>query len=133
MVVVGPVGKGENTYSAAWHEDARDLEILRFHEPNEILHDDVDAVLMEIAVVAEGEEIEFEALALDHPLAWDITDVDMSEIRLSGKGAEGREFRTVKGDQILVFGMLVLKGLENRRVVLVAVLCVAVAKESESF
>ena len=43
-------------------EQADDLNILGVHEPHEVLHDDVHAILVEIAVVTEGEEIEFQAL-----------------------------------------------------------------------
>ena len=82
VVSVCIVGKGVDTDSSAWHEIAGDLQILRIHQFDQVLHDDVHAILMEIAVVAEGEEVELEALALHHPFARDITDIQMSEVRL---------------------------------------------------
>lgn len=39
--------------AAARREFAPDLDILRIHERDEILHDDVHTILVEIAVIAE--------------------------------------------------------------------------------
>ena len=36
------------------------LDVLRVHQLHKVFHDDVDAVFMEVAVVAEAEEIEFQ-------------------------------------------------------------------------
>lgn len=55
-----------NRDAAARRELAPDLDVLRLHELDEILHDDVHAVLMEIAVVAEAEQIQLERFALNH-------------------------------------------------------------------
>jgi hypothetical protein len=44
----------------------------------------VHAVLMEIAMIAEAEEIELEALAFHHPYIWNIAYSYFSEIRLPG-------------------------------------------------
>ena len=39
-------------------EEPRHLDILRVHHADQILHDDIDAVLVESPVVAEGEEVD---------------------------------------------------------------------------
>lgn len=44
-----------NRDTAARSKFAPNLDIFRFHELNQILHDDIDAVLMEIAMIAEAE------------------------------------------------------------------------------
>ena len=36
------------------------FDVFRIHQGDEVFHDDVDAVFMEVAVVAEAEEIEFQ-------------------------------------------------------------------------
>ncbi len=72
MVSIAIVGKGMDGYASARSEYALDLNVARIHEGYKILHDDVDAILMKVAVVAEAEEIEFQALALDHFLTRDI-------------------------------------------------------------
>ena len=47
------VGEGVDADAATRGEDARHLDIFRVHEADEVLHDDVDAVFVEVAVVAE--------------------------------------------------------------------------------
>ena len=68
MVCVGVVGKRIDADTATRHEISRYLQVFGIHQFYQILHDDVHAVLMEIAVIAKREEIEFETLALHHPL-----------------------------------------------------------------
>ena len=58
------VGKGVDADAATRGEDARHLDIFGVHEADEVLHDDVDAVFVEIAMIAEAEEIKFQTLAL---------------------------------------------------------------------
>ena len=43
-------------------EETGDLDVFGLHEAHEVFHDDIDTVLMEVAVVAEGEEVEFRLL-----------------------------------------------------------------------
>ena len=47
-------------YASARCELAPDFDVLGIHELDEILHDDVHAVLMEVAVIAEREQIELQ-------------------------------------------------------------------------
>ena len=58
------VGVWIDADAATGREEADDLDVLGIHESDEILHDDVHAVFMEIAVVAEREEIQFQTLRL---------------------------------------------------------------------
>ena len=57
MVGVGVVGKGMDGDASAWCEDALHLDVARIHELYEVLHDYVDTIFVEIAVVAEREEV----------------------------------------------------------------------------
>ena len=129
---VGVIGEGVDADTSSGHEIAGYLKILGIHEFDQVFHNDVDAVFMEIAVVAEREEIELEALALYHALARDITNVDVSEIGLPCFGAEGCEFRAVECNEILVLGMFVGKSLQHGRVVVVGILYVLIAKQGNS-
>ncbi len=107
------VGVGIDADAATRGEEASDLNILGVHEADEILHDGVDAVLMEVAVVAEGEEVELEALRLHHALVGDVHDLDLGEVGLTRDGAEGGELGTVELHPVVVLGMFVLEGLEH--------------------
>ena len=132
MIYVCVVGEGVDTDSAARHEITGYFEVFRVHETHKVLHDDVYAVLVEVAVITEGEEVEFEALALYHSLARDVTDVQMSEIGLSRFGTEGGELGTIEGHEVLVFGMFVRESLEHVRIVLIAVLYVLITKQGDA-
>ncbi|MPN59214.1 hypothetical protein SDC9_206934 [bioreactor metagenome] len=44
-------------YAAARHEPAPDLDIFWRHQPDEILHNYIYAVLMKISVIPEAEQI----------------------------------------------------------------------------
>ena len=107
------VGVGVDADAAAGGEDAGDFDVAGIHEADEVFHDDVDAVLVEVAVVAEGEEVELERLAFDHALVGQVGDADLSEVGLSGDGAEAGEFGAVELHPVVVFGMLVLEGFQH--------------------
>ena len=132
MRLVAPVGKGIDRNTAAGQEIAGDFDVLGIHEFDQILHDDIDAVLMKIAMIAEREEIEFEALAFHHPLTRDITDVEVSEVGLPGLGTKGSELGTIESHEILVFGMFVGKGLQHVGIVVVRILHVLISKQGDS-
>ena len=53
------VGKGIDADATSWNEDTSYLNVLGFHESNEVLHDDVDAIFVETAMIAEAEKVEF--------------------------------------------------------------------------
>ena len=54
------IAVGVDGDAAARGEFAPDFDIFRIHQANEILHDDVHAVLMEITVVAETEQVQLD-------------------------------------------------------------------------
>ena len=58
--------------AAAGREDALDLDVAGIHQLDQIVEDDVDTVFVKVAVVPEREQIQLEALALDHPLAGNV-------------------------------------------------------------
>ena len=68
--------------TATWCEFPPHFEIARFHQFHEIFPDDVDAVLVEVTVVSEAEQIQLQRLRLDEFLIRDVRDVDGCEVRL---------------------------------------------------
>ena len=56
------VGIGIDADAATGCEQADNLNILWVHQFHQVFHDDVDTVFMEVAMIAEGEEIELQAL-----------------------------------------------------------------------
>lgn len=113
MLVVGAVCERVDGDAAARGEDAAHLDVAGLHKLPEVVEDDVHAVFMEVAVVAEREEVELEALALDHALARYVVYDDAREIGLPGLGAERGEFGTVEGDDVIAAGVFVVECLEH--------------------
>lgn len=113
MLVVGVGCKRVYGNASAWGEYAFDLYIARIHEPHEVVEYDVYAVLVEVAVVAEAEQVEFERFALHHALAWYVVDDYLREVGLSGDGAERCEFGASECHEILSVGMPVDKRFEQ--------------------
>ena len=87
MFNVAVVGERLDGNATTRIEQTDDLQILRIHQLDQILHNDVDAVLVEVAVVAEAEEIEFEALAFHHQRARDVINNKVTEVGLTRLGA----------------------------------------------
>ena len=132
VVVVAIVGKRYNSDASSWVEVACDLEIAWIHEFDQVFHDDVDAVFVEIALVAEAEEVELEALALDHALTWNEANHNASEVGLSCNGTQGCELWAVESDDVLVVGVQILEGFEHLGVILVAVGSALVSKQCDA-
>ena len=108
MLAVAIVGKRQYGYAPSWCEDAFDLDIARIHECYQVFHDYVDAVFVEISMIAETEQIELETLALDHFLTRYVGNQDFSKIRLSVFRARD-EFGTGESDKIFIVRMFIDK------------------------
>ena len=111
------VGVGIDGDAATWGEEAGNLDVFGIHQFDEVLHDDVDTVLMEVAVVSEAEKIELEALALDHLDVRDIADTELREVRLSCNRTEGGELRAVETHPVVIAPVLVFECLQYLRCV----------------
>ena len=88
MLGIAIVGKGLDGNTATGIEQSDNLQILGIHQSHQVLHDDVDAVFMKVAVVAETEEIEFQALALHHKCPRNVINNKVSEVWLAGLGTK---------------------------------------------
>ena len=127
------VSIGEDADAAARGEEAGHFDVFRVHEADEVLHDDIDTILVEVAVVAEGEEVEFEALALDHTDVGDVGDADFGVVGLSGDGTEGRKFGTVEAHPVVVVGVFVDERLKHFGGVVGGVFCALAAEVLQAF
>ncbi len=87
------------------------LDVARVHQLDQIVHDDVDTILMEIAVIAEAEQVQLERFALYHFDVRNVTDIDRREVWLTGNRAQAGEFRAVEFYEIITVRMLVVKRL----------------------
>ena len=90
-----------------------DLDILGVHQSDEVLHNSIDAVLMEVTMIAEREKIELQALRLDHALVRDIHDFNLGKVGLTRNGTERSKLRTVELYPIIVPCMFILEGLQH--------------------
>ena len=116
--------------AAARGEEAGDLDVFRVHQLDEVLHDRIHDILVEITVAAEAEQIQLEALGFHHPDIGHVADADLGEIGLAGNGAQGGELRAVETHPVVVVRMLVLEGLQHfGRIVLAVGRLVAQALE----
>ena len=119
------IGIRINRYPSARGKEPRHLDIFRVHQLYKVLHYDVHAVLVEVAVITETEQVELKALALHHLYVWDVADSNLREIRLSGNRTKRSEFRAIEPNPIVISGMLVHEGLQYIRCIIVSVLGLA--------
>ena len=133
MLSVAIVGERLDGDASAGIEQSYDLQIFGIHQLDKVLHDDVHTVLVEVTMVAEAEEIEFQALALHHQRAGDIIYNKVSEIRLTRLGTQRGKLGAIQGHKVLVFRVFVLKRFQHLRRIIVAVLRVLIAQESDAF
>ena len=133
MLGVTVVGEGFDGDAATRIEHPNDLQILGIHQFDQVLHNHVDTVLVEVAMVAEAKEVELQALALHHQCARDVVDNKVAEIRLASLGAQRGELGAVQGHKVLVLRMFVLKRLQHLGRIVIVVLRILVAQQRDTF
>ena len=101
------IAVGINGNAASRRKFSPDLNIFRIHKTDQILHNDVHAILMKISVIAEAEKIQLQRFALHHFFTGYVGYRDRREIWLSGNGTKACKFRTVKFYKVIVVRMLV--------------------------
>ena len=130
---IAVIGERLDGDTATRIEQANDFQILGIHQLGQVLHDDVDTILVEIAVVAETEEIELQALAFHHERARDVIDNKMSKVGLTRLGTQGSKLRAIQSHKVFVLRMFVLKRLQHLGRIVVAVMRVLVAQQRHAF
>ena len=133
MVAVAIVGKRLDADASTRVEQADDLQVFGIHQLDQVLHDDVDAILMKVTMVAETEQVQFQALALDHALTWDVVDDDAAKVGLARLGSQRGELGTIERHNIFILGMLVLEGFQHVGAVVKLILSALVAQQRHAF
>ena len=108
--------------SASGEEFAPYFDIAWMEKLDEVTHDDIHAVLMEITVIAEAEKIELQGLAFHHVLIRNIGNINGRKVRLPRLRAEAGEFRTVEFDEIVTIRVLIRDAFQKLRIVVIGVL-----------
>ena len=106
-----------NTDPATRSELAPYFYVFRFHQSNEVFHNDVDAIFMKRTMIAETEQVQFQAFTFYHPFAGNVLNVYGGKIGLRGNGAKACKFRAVETYPVIVVRMRILEGFEDVGVV----------------
>ena len=133
MVGIPVVGKGQDGDAPTRIEESLHFQILGIHQLDKVFHDDVDTILVKVAMVAEAEKIEFQALALHHADAGNIADDEMAEVGLTSLGAQRGELRTVQRDQIFMLRVFVVEGLQHLWGIVIGIVRLLVSQQRDTF
>lgn len=125
------VGKRVDADAATGREESGDLNVFWVHKADEVFHDDIDTVLMEVAVIAEAEEVEFQGFAFYHEISGDVGDVDGGKIGLPCLRAETGKFGTIKFDEIVAVFVFIGNSFQIVGVIVVFVAGVLIAQEGQ--
>lgn len=87
---------------------------------------------MEVSVIAERKEIEFQGFAFHQFVIRDIADDNAAEIRLACFRAKACKFRAVQLDQIRRFLMLIGESFQDRRIIGTFIFRMAAAKSGHT-
>ena len=109
--------------STARSEDSCHLNILRIHQFDKVFHNLIHAIFVEISMIAETEKIKLQAFALHHLHVRNITDTNLSKIRLSRDRAEAGEFRTIEPHPVVILLMFVFESLKHFWCIVLLVFC----------
>ena len=107
------IGIRPDADAATRRENARHLDVLGLHQGDEVFHDDVDTVLVKVAMVAEAEEIKLQAFALHHLDIRNVADANLGKIGLSRDGTQRCELGAVETHPLVIALVLVDESLEH--------------------
>ena len=126
MVAVGVDGE-----AAAGKEFAPDFDVPGMEEVDQVVHDDIYAVFMEVTVIAEAEKVELQGFTFYHEISGNVGDVDGGKIGLPCLRAEAGEFRTVEFDKIVAVFVFIGNSFQIVGVIVVFVAGVLIAQEGQ--
>ena len=86
---------------------------------HEVLQNPIDDVFVEDPNRSKCIDIKLERLQFDAELVWYVVDLDSCEVRKIGERTDRRKLRTRERDVYLAAFMLVLKGIELRKIHLI--------------
>ena len=99
--------------AAAGGELAADDGLAGLADGDEVVEDAVDDDFVERGLVAEGGEVELEALGLDAELIGNVVDLEVGAVGLAGDGAEAAELGGVEVDGVVPPGGAIGESLQD--------------------
>lgn len=126
MVAVGVDGE-----AAAGEEFAPDFDVPGMEEVDQVVHDDIYAVFMEVTVIAEAEEVELQGFTFYHEISGDVGDVDGGKIGLPCLRAETGKFGTIEFDEIVAVFVFIGNSFQIVGVIVVFVAGVLIAQKGQ--
>lgn len=109
MRIVTPVSKRMYGDASPRGKQSDDFYVSRLHEFPQVIQYDVNAVLVEVPMIAETEQVKLQALALDHLKIGYVIDDDASKVGLSGLRTERCKLRAVESDEVITLRMQILE------------------------
>ena len=125
------VAVGVDGEASAGEEFAPDFDVPGMEEVDQVVHDDIYAVFMEITVIAEAEEVELQGFAFYHEISGNVGDVDGGKIGLPCLRAETGKFGTIKFDEIVAVFVFIGNSFQIVGVIVVFVAGVLIAQEGQ--
>lgn len=132
---VAPFGAGDavvaigvNGEAASGEEFAPYFDVPGMEQFNQVGHDDIHTIFMEVAVISETEEVKLERFTFYHVLVRDIGNINGSKIRLAGFRAQAGKFGTVEFDEIIPVCMFIGNSFQQCRIVIVGILGILAAQ-----
>lgn len=122
------VAVGIDGEAAAGEEFAPYFNISGAEETDEVFHDHVDAVFMEVAVVTVAEEVKFQGFAFYQVFVWNEGNVNGSKIRLACFRAEAGEFRAVEFYEEVLVRVFVWNSFQKAWIIVKCIGCMLAAK-----
>ena len=132
---VAPFGAGDavvaigvNGEAASGEEFAPYFDVPGMEQFNQVGHDDIHTIFMEVAVISETEEVKLERFTFYHVLVRDIGNINGSKIRLAGFRAQAGKLGTVEFDEIIPVCMFIGNPFQQSRIVIVGILGILAAQ-----
>ena len=111
---VAPFGAGDavvaigvDRESAAGEEFAPHFDVPGMQQFDEVCHDHIDAVFMEITMISIAKKVQFQRFAFYHVFVGNIGNINGSKVRLTRLWTKAGEFRTIEFDKEIPVRMLI--------------------------
>ena len=118
------VAIGVNGQAASGQEFAPYFDVTGMEQFDQVGHDDIDAIFMEVAVISEAEKVEFQRFTFYHVLVRDVGNINGSKIWLTGFWTQAGKFRAVEFDEKIAVCVFVRDTFQESGIVIIGVFCI---------
>ena len=101
---------------------SRYFYVFGIHQSDKIFHYDIHTIFMKGSMTAETKKIEFQTLAFHHFYIRNVADTYFGKVRLSGNRTQTCELRAVETYPVIIFRMLIIKGFQYFRSIILFIL-----------